>query len=114
MAEFFTFEGRVRRITLWVNGVVSFAILMVLVVIASGIDSTAGNLLVLIVYVVLAIRGLSVSVRRWHDLNKSGVWVLVNAVPFVGGLYSLIVQGFMPGDPGPNQYGDAPEEGQLF
>jgi uncharacterized membrane protein YhaH (DUF805 family) len=34
------------------------------------------------------IPGLAVSVRRLHDINKSGWWILISLVPGVGGAHS--------------------------
>jgi uncharacterized membrane protein YhaH (DUF805 family) len=45
-------------------------------------------------------------VKRWHDLDKSGWMVLVNFIPLIGMLYSLLTLGFQPGTAGPNKYGD--------
>ena len=64
--------------------------------------------------IVISLRELSISVRRWHDLNKSGWWVFISLIPIVGGLYALVMQGFVPGDQGDNSFGPAPEEGALL
>jgi uncharacterized membrane protein YhaH (DUF805 family) len=47
---------------------------------------------------------LAVSVRRMHDQNKSGAFLLVNFVPYVGGLIFLALC-FVPGTEGENDYG---------
>ena len=49
--------------------------------------------------------GLVLSVKRWHDRNKSGRWVLINLVPVVGWLWHLIECGFLRGTIGPNRFG---------
>jgi uncharacterized membrane protein YhaH (DUF805 family) len=54
------------------------------------------------------IPGLAVSVRRLHDINKSGWWILISLVPGVGGLILLILD-CIEGDPGDNQYGPNPK-----
>lgn len=50
------------------------------------------------------------SFKRWHDIDRSGWWVLLNIVPVIGGLACLIANGFIGGTDGPNQYGDDPLE----
>jgi len=50
---------------------------------------------------------LSVSVRRLHDTNKSGWWLLLCLIP-LGGLVILVFC-CIEGDPGPNQYGPSPK-----
>ena len=47
------------------------------------------------------------SVKRLHDLNKSGIWILAQPIPLAG----LALFGFLmlrPGTKGPNKYGDDP------
>jgi uncharacterized membrane protein YhaH (DUF805 family) len=52
--------------------------------------------------------GLVLSVKRWHDRNKSGRWVLINLMPVVGWLWHLIECGFLRGTIGPNRFGQDP------
>jgi uncharacterized membrane protein YhaH (DUF805 family) len=52
--------------------------------------------------------GLVVTVKRWHDRNKSGRWVLLNLVPVVGWLWTLVECGFLKGTTGPNRFGQDP------
>jgi uncharacterized membrane protein YhaH (DUF805 family) len=52
--------------------------------------------------------GLVLSVKRWHDRNKSGRWILINLVPVVGWLWHLIECGFLRGTIGPNRFGQDP------
>ncbi|ESQ83732.1 hypothetical protein AEAC466_12050 [Asticcacaulis sp. AC466] len=52
---------------------------------------------------------LAVLVKRWHDRDKSGWWMLIGLIPFVGGLWILIECGFLDGTPGPNRFGPSPK-----
>jgi uncharacterized membrane protein YhaH (DUF805 family) len=58
----------------------------------------------LIVSVALLLPGLAVTVRRLHDIDKSGGWMLVGLVPFVG-LLVLVIFYAKRGSPGTNSYG---------
>jgi len=51
--------------------------------------------------------GLGVGVRRLHDTNHSGWWLLISLVPLVGFIL-LIVWLARPGDAGPNRFGPDP------
>lgn len=55
----------------------------------------------------LLLPGLGVAVRRLHDINKSGWWVLIAFVPIVGAIL-LIVWFCKNSDMTPNQYGPVP------
>lgn len=55
------------------------------------------------------IPGIAVSVRRLHDTDRSGWWLLIAFVPLLGAIVLLV---FMVQDsvPGQNQYGANPKE----
>lgn len=48
---------------------------------------------------------LAISVKRWHDVDKSGAWVLINLIPIIDWIISLIYNGFIPGTHGTNRFG---------
>jgi uncharacterized membrane protein YhaH (DUF805 family) len=69
---------------------------------------TTGYLLLSLVGLALFLPGLGVTVRRLHDTDRSGFWVLLGLIPFVGAII-LIVWEASAGTPGPNQYGPDPK-----
>lgn len=48
---------------------------------------------------------LAVSAKRWHDRDKSALWALLQFVPVIGTLWTLIENGLMRGTVGPNRFG---------
>jgi hypothetical protein len=54
---------------------------------------------------------LAVYVKRCHDRDKSGWWLLLLAIPCLGVLWWLIDLGLLEGTPGPNSYGVSPLRG---
>jgi len=48
--------------------------------------------------------GLAISVRRLHDTDRSGWWVLLSFIPLIGTIV-LIVWWVQQGTPGPNRFG---------
>ncbi len=107
------FSGRSRRREYWL-----FTLLLVLVVIAivlaavlvgagSGTSSAVILALGMAALVGLIVPSIAVSVRRLHDIGLSGWFYLVSFVPF-GSLF-LFVTALMPGQTGPNRYGDDPK-----
>ena len=59
------------------------------------------------IIILIAIPLFTVGIRRLHDTNKSGLYILWNCVPFIGG---LIFIAFMigTGTKGKNKYGPDP------
>lgn len=102
----FSFNGRIPRKTYWLWGVLALlgaaaGISMLLRI--AGVGETTTEMLVQLLVVWPAV---AVSVKRWHDRNKSGWWVLINLIPVVGALWTLVENGFLRGTPGPNRFGD--------
>ncbi|KLU21985.1 hypothetical protein EOS_33130 [Caballeronia mineralivorans PML1(12)] len=46
-----------------------------------------------------------IEIKRWHDINYSGWWFLINFVPLIGFLVALFLCGGREGDAGTNRYG---------
>lgn len=70
----------------------------------------------LIFTLVTFLTGLSLGVRRLHDLDKSGWMILIGIIPLLGWFYLLAIF-TMAGTPGPNRYGPDPTarvESQIF
>lgn len=119
MNALFSFDGRIRRQGFWIASIVLnvriFMVYGMLGYCTAQYDPNMAAVLVLgVTLVIQLIIGLSLSVRHWHDLNKSGWWVLITLIPIVGAIYTFVQLGFMPGDQGANQYGPVPVEGQLL
>ena len=73
-------------------------------------DGTGAYLAIIAVGLVLPCMwiGLAAQIRRWHDRGRSGWRVLVNLIPIVGALWTLVELGFMKGTDGVNRFGANP------
>lgn len=114
MGGYIKFDGRIRRMGWWIASIVTAIISSVV----NAIRDSDSFWLITFVFAIIALLiwvfEISLSVRRWHDLNKSGWWVLINLIPILGWIYSLVMLGFMPGDKDSNQYGPPPQEGSIL
>jgi len=50
---------------------------------------------------------IGVGIRRLHDTNRTGWWLLVSLVPLVGWIWIIVLLA-LAGDEGPNRYGPPP------
>lgn len=48
--------------------------------------------------------GFVATIKRFHDLNKSGAWILINLIPFIGSLVSFIMTGLLSSNHYNNRY----------
>jgi uncharacterized membrane protein YhaH (DUF805 family) len=58
------------------------------------------------------IPGIAVTVRRFHDQDKSGWMYLLSFIPYVGGIILLVFM-CLDGTRGPNRFGDDPKGGST-
>lgn len=110
------FSGRSRRKEYWMFalGYILLAIVISLLAIATGgfgQGAPSGPFFWLLILLVLAliIPSLAVQVRRFHDQDKSGWFVLLNFVPYVGGLIVLVFM-CLDGTRGDNRFGPNPKQ----
>ena len=102
--KYFVFQGRASRSEYW-----WFQLLVApAYFIASFIDEGSPIFIIsLTICVVSFIPAVAAGVRRLHDTNKSGFFLLISLIPFIGGLIMLFL--LIPeGTKGKNQYGDNP------
>lgn len=67
-----------------------------------------GGILFFIFVFGLIIPGLAVTIRRLHDIDKNGWWILVCAIPYIGPLV-LFVFCCLDSQSGTNKYGPNPK-----
>jgi len=104
LSKYATFSGRARRSEYWF-----FVLFQVLANIVANIVDHAidANLLSILVDLVLILPSLAVAVRRLHDIDKSGWWLLVGLIPLVGWVF-IIIWACTKGTLGPNRFGPDP------
>ena len=112
LKKYAVFEGRSRRKEYWFFGLFN-AIFSVVLVIADVFFGTSGGVsspgLLSGVYTLgVFLPALAVLVRRLHDTNRSGWWVLISFLPLIGVLVLLFFS-LQEGQPGENQYGFSPK-----
>jgi uncharacterized membrane protein YhaH (DUF805 family) len=110
LRQYAVINGRTRRKTYWlfvlVNCVISALLAIVDTVLGLQISQDIG-ILSTIYSLALMIPGITVSVRRLHDTNRSGWWLLITFVPVIGWLLLLVFY-CLKGSDGPNRYGADP------
>ena len=102
------FDGRINRAKFWSGVGALIVAYIVILVLFFAIDSSALRTLLVLGFIALYWPSLAISIKRWHDRDKSGWWVLIGLVPVIGGIWALVETGFLAGTSGPNQYGPDP------
>lgn len=101
-ARAFDISGRTRRSTYWWSTVITIVISLILGKFFPYAD--------VVFSVLAAIPMLSMAVRRMHDIDKRGWWLLLSLIP-LGGI-AVFVLLLMDSD-GTNRFGDSPKYGKV-
>lgn len=119
----FSFEGRIGRAPYWyfvLAAIVLFGVVFAAVGVsmfgamtAAAPDAPpagmgAATMAIPVLSLLMLWPSLAICAKRWHDVDKSAWWILIGLVPVVGGLVALVFNGFIPGTPGANRFGDPP------
>jgi uncharacterized membrane protein YhaH (DUF805 family) len=103
---FFRFDGRISRQAYWLSIFFLWSVLLVIVgamVTVMGEEEASGFALLLGLASLWL--EMAVLVKRQHDRGLPWFWCLFAFVPIAGFVW-MIAMGVMPGDPGPNAFGE--------
>lgn len=107
LKQYSDFSGRARRREYWMFVLANFIVCIVLGIISAILPKIGAAIQGLYSLAVL-IPTLAVSVRRLHDIGKSGWWFLISLIPLVGQIW-LIVLLCKDSDYNANQWGQNPK-----
>jgi uncharacterized membrane protein YhaH (DUF805 family) len=105
LKKYAVFNGRARRKEYWMFTLFSVIISIVLAILDAVIGTKALELIYLILTVLPT---LGVTVRRLHDTDRTGWWVLIGLIPLIGYIVLLVFL-VTDGTPGQNKHGAPPK-----
>ncbi len=104
--NYFYLAGRAQRKEFWTFTIVNSIIISVLIVV-DGMIGAHGFIFFPFHFLILC-PSITVSVRRLHDVGRSGLWLLIGIIPF-GGIVLFIFY-LLDSEEGSNAYGPSPKE----
>lgn len=108
LKQYAVFNGRARRAEYWYFVLFNLIISIVLGIVDGMMGSSGVGVLGGLYTLAVLIPSLAVSVRRLHDTNRSGWWLLLLLIPLIGALVILLFT-VQDGTPGENNYGADPK-----
>ncbi len=112
------FSGRSRRKEYWMFSlflilvsIVLFGILFAVGGLDAGGSGLVGSTFLVVFglfFLAVLIPSIAVQVRRFHDQDKSGWFVLLGLIPYVGGFIVFVFM-CLDGTHGPNRFGPDPK-----
>ncbi len=106
LKNYAVFSGRARRKEYWMFMLFNIIVTCIIAV----IDSAMGTVILGAIYALAVfIPSIGVSIRRLHDTNRSGWWLLIAFLPLIGSLV-LLVFFVLEGTAGENSHGVDPKQ----
>lgn len=118
--RYFDFTGRSRRRDFWMYTLFATVISLVAGIIDGllgmkiGADESVGGgfgVVQLILALALFLPGLGLTARRLHDTGRSGWWILIALVPFIGAVVLFVFE-VLDSQPVENKWGPDPKAGE--
>jgi len=105
---YFSSQGRIPRKVYWLASLPLIALYLVAELLIEGQPSLWHALVALIILLVLLVASSALAIRRLHDRDKSGWFVLIGLIPVIGPIWLLVELGFLRGSEGENRFGPDP------
>jgi len=114
LSDYANFNGRASRSEYWFfalyNTIFSFFALRLDKLFDINFDDEIGyGPLTAIYTIAMIIPSLAISVRRLHDVGKSGWMCFIALIPLIGAIWLLVLM-LTDSNPGENEYGANPKE----
>lgn len=117
LKQYADFKGRARRKEYWMFILFSIiiGIILTLIEMMTGTFNYFVNMgpLSALFSLVILVPNLAVTVRRLHDIGKSGWMMLIVLIPIIGAIWFFILM-IRDSEPGHNKYGENPKDIQYF
>ncbi len=107
LRKYAVFAGRARPKEYWMYVLISAVVVLVLGIVNGLMGADVPALPVYYSFAVL-LPSLAVSVRRLHDTDRNGWWLLILLVPIVGAIAILVFMA-TPGGEMANRFGASPK-----
>ena len=112
LRKYAVFQGRARRKEFWYFFLFNLIVTVVLAVVdmAAGMfdDELGFGMLQGLYSLAILLPSLAVTVRRLHDTDRSGWWILIGLIPIVGNIWLLVLL-VLDGQSESNRFGDDPK-----
>jgi uncharacterized membrane protein YhaH (DUF805 family) len=109
----FSFKGRARRKEYFLSSIVLFLTIIMFMSffksIGEIVHSSLYSILFIAFVVAVLVSELALTVRRIHDVGRSGWFIFILLIPIIGWIWGLILT-LSEGDGGKNKYGLDPKD----
>ncbi len=112
LKKYAVFSGRASRKEYWMFVLfnIIFAIVATILdnILGTTMEGVGYGLIYSLYMLAVLIPSIAVTVRRLHDTDRSGWWILIVLIPIIGWIWLLVLM-ILEGNAGDNKYGPSPK-----
>ncbi|WP_425484417.1 DUF805 domain-containing protein [Desulfoluna butyratoxydans] len=97
-------NGRLSLVRYWLYWVIPFSVVLLSLYYFRGLGYSLGTGTIRVFNLLIIWPAIATSVKRLHDLNRSGWWFLLNLIPLIGNLFLGFLLCFIPGTKSGNSF----------
>ena len=113
----FLFKGRINRAKYWLIQLLMLVTILSLFILGLstgrsdndpviGNESDVGRIVIVVLFgIIFGWINLAIQIKRWHDRDRSGWWVFIELIPFIGTIWAFVELGCLKGTAGENRFG---------
>lgn len=113
LRKYADFGGRARRSEYWMFVLFNFIVAVITIVLDNlfntAVEGAGYGLFYLLYSLAVLVPTWAVTVRRLHDVGKSGWWLFIPLIPVIGSIWLFILL-ITDGQSGGNEFGPNPKE----
>ncbi len=107
LKKYAVFDGRAGRHEYCMFVAINFLISLLLGILNGPVMGGDTPAIPAVYNLLVFLPAVGVNIRRLHDTNRSGWWLVLLFVPIIGGIVLIILM-MLPDDKENNRFGDAP------
>lgn len=111
LKQYAVFSGRAQRKEYWMFVLFNLIVSFIIGIVTGIIGAATGSDLSIVSFLygaAVMLPSIGVGVRRLHDIDRSGWWLLLSFIPILGWIVLLIFH-VKDSTPGENEYGPNPK-----
>lgn len=117
LKKYAVFSGRSRRKEYWLfvlfNIIFSIVAALLDVLAGTRMENQYFGIISILFNIAMILPYLAVTVRRLHDTNRSGWWILISLIPIVGYIWLFVLM-CLDGTLGENRFGLDPKRYENY
>ena len=107
LSDYLSFNGRLGRRDCIIRQTILAFLIVIAAFLSEYLPDSVRKPLLAVVFVVAIVGSISTNIRRYHDTDRRGWYLLLALVPILNLYFGIYLLWCVPGTDGPNRFGES-------